>query len=356
MSEEPYPYTWESNFRSRMKTRREQQGLTQTELAKRLKAYGLPFHQQTIQRVEAGDRPLRLDEAFAIAEVLGVELTDMVFASRETDVGYVRLLVSSLRRRSYTVGDDIDESMTDWNAEAWEPLAAEFLDVWNREQHRPTRLVRWIAAWLIKAIWMQDAALDAVMFSNGLSTDLDTWREVQPRTEMSGFQDLQWVADEEFWLSVPEPDRPTYLADLDPKALMAYIDADDDFDSSAEDTSDYGIDALPVQVLERESWSVDHEVPDRAFDRFTELVFAKGVGSADSLVEAVKAGFNRLLFDGEQFVPADASVDRQPDLVLELRGGRTITLYRGDAAQADFDAMFDDINKAGRLEYERIER
>lgn len=69
---------WEEDFRANMKKARESIGMTQTEMARQLKDIGLPFHQQTIQRVESGERPVRLDEAFAIAELLGLPLHELV--------------------------------------------------------------------------------------------------------------------------------------------------------------------------------------------------------------------------------------------------------------------------------------
>ncbi len=69
---------WERNFRSRMAAMRETLMWTQTDLAKQLKEnHGLPFHQATIARIEAGERPVRLDEAHIIAGVFGVDLAAM---------------------------------------------------------------------------------------------------------------------------------------------------------------------------------------------------------------------------------------------------------------------------------------
>src|SRR4051794_13849870 len=46
---------------------------SQNELARRLRdGAGLSFHQQTVQRIEAGERPVRLSEALLIAKVLGM--------------------------------------------------------------------------------------------------------------------------------------------------------------------------------------------------------------------------------------------------------------------------------------------
>lgn len=57
---------------------REARGITQTELARWLKHRGLAFHQQTVQRIENGVRPLRLNEAYLIADALDSRLDRMV--------------------------------------------------------------------------------------------------------------------------------------------------------------------------------------------------------------------------------------------------------------------------------------
>jgi transcriptional regulator with XRE-family HTH domain len=68
---------WELFFVENMRRLREKARMTQTDLAKALKARGLPFHQPTIQRIENGDRPVRLNEAFAIADELDCDLETM---------------------------------------------------------------------------------------------------------------------------------------------------------------------------------------------------------------------------------------------------------------------------------------
>jgi transcriptional regulator with XRE-family HTH domain len=47
-------------------------GLSQAELAQELAERGFPFGQTTVVKVEQGSRPLKLEEAQAIAELLGV--------------------------------------------------------------------------------------------------------------------------------------------------------------------------------------------------------------------------------------------------------------------------------------------
>jgi transcriptional regulator with XRE-family HTH domain len=70
---------WERNFRERMLRMREAKNMTQTDLARILRAdFGLAFHQQTIQRIEAGERPIRLNEANLIAQTLEADLDTMM--------------------------------------------------------------------------------------------------------------------------------------------------------------------------------------------------------------------------------------------------------------------------------------
>lgn len=52
--------------------------MSQTELAKRARGRGLQFHQPTVQRIENGERPLRLTEATVICELFECSLGDLL--------------------------------------------------------------------------------------------------------------------------------------------------------------------------------------------------------------------------------------------------------------------------------------
>lgn len=70
--------TPEDRFVRAMKEAREAAGMTQNQLARTLRdEYGLSFQQQMIQRIETGQRPVRLNEAFAVADALGSTVTEM---------------------------------------------------------------------------------------------------------------------------------------------------------------------------------------------------------------------------------------------------------------------------------------
>ncbi|MBN0039476.1 helix-turn-helix transcriptional regulator [Cellulosimicrobium cellulans] len=78
----PEPFEWddygyETTFVENMKTLRQQRGMSQSEFARRASARGLSFHQPTVQRIESGQRPLRLTEAIHIAAILGTDLQSM---------------------------------------------------------------------------------------------------------------------------------------------------------------------------------------------------------------------------------------------------------------------------------------
>lgn len=75
---------------------RQSAGMTQTELAEACEARGLPWHQQTVQKLEKGVRPLKLTEALAVADALGVA-PDLLWADTET-VGWVALTEAALAR------------------------------------------------------------------------------------------------------------------------------------------------------------------------------------------------------------------------------------------------------------------
>lgn len=63
-------------------------GMSQSELARKLDERGVSMAQQTVAKIEAGTRPLKLTEAAEIAEELGVTVADLLnptdlIASRE---------------------------------------------------------------------------------------------------------------------------------------------------------------------------------------------------------------------------------------------------------------------------------
>lgn len=53
-------------------------GMSQGQLAEALTDHGISFQQQTVLKVEKGDRPLRLREAEALASILHVEIASLV--------------------------------------------------------------------------------------------------------------------------------------------------------------------------------------------------------------------------------------------------------------------------------------
>jgi transcriptional regulator with XRE-family HTH domain len=52
--------------------------LSQSDLAERLTERGVPFRQQTVLKIEKGARPLRVDEAAIIAEILDLSVDELL--------------------------------------------------------------------------------------------------------------------------------------------------------------------------------------------------------------------------------------------------------------------------------------
>lgn len=72
-----WPQSQLANFRRNVKDRRERQGLSQGDIAEAVTDLGLPMLQQTVYRIEAGSRAVRLEEAAAVAEVLGNTVVEL---------------------------------------------------------------------------------------------------------------------------------------------------------------------------------------------------------------------------------------------------------------------------------------
>lgn len=68
----------EANFARRLRVTRESLGLSQTDVADLITKAGVPMPQQTVARIEAGKRSIRLNEARIISEILKVELQEMI--------------------------------------------------------------------------------------------------------------------------------------------------------------------------------------------------------------------------------------------------------------------------------------
>lgn len=93
---------WERNFRRQLLKLREERQYTQSDLARLLReSFGLRFHQQTIQRIESGERPVRLNEAHLIARALQVELDSMTADIAQPDYQSLLLEVDRIRATAH---------------------------------------------------------------------------------------------------------------------------------------------------------------------------------------------------------------------------------------------------------------
>lgn len=68
------PATPQSAFGENLREARQARGMSQTEFVDFLADKGVPMHRQTLHKIETDARPLKLDEAVAIAEALSLDM------------------------------------------------------------------------------------------------------------------------------------------------------------------------------------------------------------------------------------------------------------------------------------------
>ena len=190
---------WERNFRERMAALREALGMTQTDLARRLSVWGLPFHQQTIQRIEAGERPVRLNEAHLIAKSLESTVEVMV-ANVELPDRPLAIAVDRLR----AAAAEFDSSLSDLAAEWDEDMGDLALLLYEA---RPTldageslsEIAYWAFAWLKIGVDVAQALHGASYSLRHLATGVEPdYDEVGKFPNHFSAQDIF----EEFWASL----------------------------------------------------------------------------------------------------------------------------------------------------------
>lgn len=100
----------EERFRVNMKSRREELGMSQTALANEMRDLEFAFHQQTVQRVESGERPIRLDESYAIAAILETTV-ERLLAEPVTASAFA--LAGRIAERRATLRKQFDQDLED---------------------------------------------------------------------------------------------------------------------------------------------------------------------------------------------------------------------------------------------------
>ena len=93
--------------------------MSQAQLAQELASRRFPWVQQTAVRVESGSQPLKLEEAVAIAEILGVDMAKLYGSPRnaQRDAAALQLQISSaniarLRRQKAEIDRNLEDELT----------------------------------------------------------------------------------------------------------------------------------------------------------------------------------------------------------------------------------------------------
>ena len=93
-----------------MRELREKKGWSQGDLATELSSRGLSLHRQTIQKIEAGTRPLKLDEADLIADALGADMDWMLSHAPDFHIYVLRGDVDEAREKVMTALSELCKS------------------------------------------------------------------------------------------------------------------------------------------------------------------------------------------------------------------------------------------------------
>jgi transcriptional regulator with XRE-family HTH domain len=89
-------------FRDNLHRERESRNLSLARLAERVQAKGIKVYATTIAKIEYGERPAKLDEVIAIADVFGVSIDGLVGrASRQLHRGDKSLAIHALAERTH---------------------------------------------------------------------------------------------------------------------------------------------------------------------------------------------------------------------------------------------------------------
>lgn len=203
---------WERNFREQMKRRRMGLGDSQSAFAKRVAARGLAFHQPTVQRIENGERPVRLDEAHVIAEVLGVTV-DMMTQSADDERVDASIAKGRLDRFVRSIWDSAEPAWddTDELADFVEHLSNAFYGAGG--VNSPT--TAWLAAWAVHGMNVIEAGRALEKAARRFHPDWEPeWEEKGLYGSEYPRDGLRDIVEDARWSAAPEALRPSNLAQL----------------------------------------------------------------------------------------------------------------------------------------------
>jgi transcriptional regulator with XRE-family HTH domain len=101
---------FDATFGARLRRERERQQVSQASLADSLTYHGVPWHQTTVAKVEAGERPIRLAEATALARLLGIPLATLAIGhDDERGTWRLRRAIAELERVRRRVDEQIGQ-------------------------------------------------------------------------------------------------------------------------------------------------------------------------------------------------------------------------------------------------------
>lgn len=110
-----------ANIGETIRRERERLGLSQDALADGMVARGFPFHQATVYKIEKSTRPVRVEEAVALAELLNMSLSELVGVPGMADEAVIerrqaQLELARLDTALYRALDEFNDAQRKLNA------------------------------------------------------------------------------------------------------------------------------------------------------------------------------------------------------------------------------------------------
>lgn len=179
---------WNARFGDALKAAREGRGWTQTELANRMNAAGWDNYRYVqVRRTEDASRAPRMDEALALAEILGISLPDLLNPQEGGDTK--ERLVSDVQNLEDAFRSTVASLST--FADAYERLAGDMSVI-----PRPTGLTAGRALYQLKHRSLEDALRTSLIRSGTSGRYLPT-PPFFGTTELYDTLNLYWVSEGE---------------------------------------------------------------------------------------------------------------------------------------------------------------
>jgi transcriptional regulator with XRE-family HTH domain len=106
----------ERQFRRNLKELRESKGLSQADVAEAMRNYGFAFHPQTVQKIETGDREVKLAEGLALAVLFDVSVYELTREPGQEELEALLAQANEVAQRAAMYESMLDATKKEYDA------------------------------------------------------------------------------------------------------------------------------------------------------------------------------------------------------------------------------------------------